>query len=207
MCQFVETIRIEGNKPQDLLYHNLRYNRTRKMVFGINEEEDLLLYIQIAIKDQHLNSQTKYKVRVCYRRKFESIEIRPYRERRIESIKIVYSNTIQYDYKSTDRSSLDSLFEQRGNADDIIICKNGLVTDSWAANLAFFNGVHWVTPKTPLLRGTKRECLLDQGVLITKDIPYDSLHDYKKVRLINAMYSFDKSPEIPIKKITFSHLK
>ncbi len=46
--------------------------------------------------------------------------------------------------------------------------KNGLVTDCTIGNLVFFDGTGWVTPDQPLLKGTKRQALLDRKLVRKK---------------------------------------
>ena len=95
------------------------------------------------------------------------------------------------------------MFAQRGKCDDIIIIKNGLVTDAFAANLLFFDGKNWVTPTTPLLKGTQRQFLLDQEIIFETKIREEDICSYQKVGLINAMVSFEDMPVIPMEKIYY----
>ena len=39
--------------------------------------------------------------------------------------------------------------------DEILITRNGLLTDTSIANIALFNGKEWHTPKHPLLKGVQ----------------------------------------------------
>ena len=76
---------------------------------------------------------------------------------------------------------------QRGDADEVVIVKNGLLTDTSYSNIALFDGQRWVTPRHPLLQGTMRQSLLDTGQLVERDIRDDEGGRYEKVSLINAM--------------------
>ena len=105
----------------------------------------------------------------------------------IHSLKLVTCNDINYDYKSADRSHLQKLKEQRGDCDEIIIVRNGLLTDSSYSNIALFDGEHWYTPKHPLLKGTMRQSLIDQGILQECVLRPEDLNRFTKVSLINAM--------------------
>jgi 4-amino-4-deoxychorismate lyase len=78
----------------------------------------------------------------------------------IESLKLVEDNTISYRHKYSDRSHLLELMNMRGDCDDILIVKDGYITDTSFSNIVFFDGDKWVTPARPLLRGTMRESLL-----------------------------------------------
>ena len=94
---------------------------------------------------------------------------------------------IDYSFKSADRSSLNRLTAQKGDCDEIIIVKNGLVTDTSFTNIAVFDGEQWLTPRHPLLMGTKRACLLEKRILKEADISVEALMRAQKVSLINAM--------------------
>ena len=85
---------------------------------------------------------------------------------------------------------LDSLFTRRGEADDILIVRNGLLTDTSIANIALWDGRQWHTPTRPLLKGTRRAELLDNGILTEHDIPVEKIWTYRKIRLFNAMLHF-----------------
>lgn len=70
--------------------------------------------------------------------------------------------------------------------------RDGLITDSYYANVALSNNGTWYTPEYPLLRGTMRTKLLSKGKLTVKNIATTELHTYDKVRLFNAMIPFGK---------------
>src|SRR5690606_14853325 len=91
--------------------------------------------------------------------------ITPYEVRAVTSLKIIHDDTIDYSLKYEDRSSIDNLFAKRNNCDDILIIKNGFVTDASYSNIAFYDGSRWITPAQPLLKGTMRQHLLDTGVI------------------------------------------
>ena len=71
--------------------------------------------------------------------------------------------------------------------DDILIVMNGLITDTSLSNLVFYNGATWVTPKKPLLKGTCRERLLEEGQITECDIHVNEINRFIGCKLINAM--------------------
>ena len=84
-----------------------------------------------------------YKTRVVYGKQgVEAVEYAPYFIRNINSLQVVGYVTMTYGYKSSDRSSLNALVAHKGNCDDIIIVKHGLLTDTSFTNLAIFYGKH-----------------------------------------------------------------
>ena len=72
-------------------------------------------------------------------------------------------------------------------SEDVLIVKDGCLTDTSIANVALYDGKMWCTPSHPLLRGTKRAELLDKKIIVEKDIPQAHLGKYSKIMLFNAM--------------------
>ena len=179
---FIETIKILNGKIYNIGWHNQRFNQTRYDIFGIDKSINLIEYINpppIGL----------FRCRIVYAIDIISIEYIPYSPKISKLFKIVQSN-IEYKYKYSNRDKLNSLKESANRYDDIIIEKNGLLTDTTIANIAFFNGREWVTPKTPLLRGTIMAKLLNIGFLIPKDINSDDLKHFSNFALMNAMIGF-----------------
>ena len=194
MFQFVETICIKNGKPQNLRRNVERMNRTIRAFFpqqSLVSEETILKDIPCL--------QGLQKARVVYDENgITERSFAPYTIRKINSIAIVEDNDISYSWKSTDRSALQRLREKAPEYDEIIIVKNGCVTDSSYTNLCFFDGKEWLTPDTPLLRGTMRQKLLDEGIIREARILKSDLHKFQSVSLINAMIPLG---ELLIKRI------
>ena len=100
------------------------------------------------------------------------------------------TSTLDYSYKYADRSALNALLEAHSHYDDILIEKEGFLTDTSIANIAFYDGSQWFTPKHPLLEGTMRTKLLDEGFLQIKEIRREDIPSYTQVALMNAMIGF-----------------
>ena len=183
MSLFIETLRIVDGEIQLLLYHQKRLERTFfhfwPAVVPPRLEEVLI--------DRPM-SQGIYKARVVYGEEgVKEVEYVPYVVRHIRWLQFVNDNTIDYTYKSTDRSHLSALAELKGEADEIIIVKNGLLTDTSYSNIALYDGNDWYTPRIPLLKGTMRQYLIDQGLIKEADIRPEDWYKYQQVALINAM--------------------
>jgi len=56
--------------------------------------------------------------------------------------------------------------------------------------LLFFINNQWVTPKAPLLEGTTRSRLIDEGKIIPANISIANALNAPKVALMNAMIGF-----------------
>ncbi|MBN2816979.1 MAG: aminotransferase class IV [Campylobacterales bacterium] len=132
-----------------------------------------------------------YRCRVVYDHENISVEYIPYVKRRVERLKIIYNDEITYEKKYADRKLIDTLFTLRGECDDILMVKSGLIRDTSIANIAFFDGDKWITPKRPLLEGTTRARYLNEKKIIAQDIFVDDLASFSKVALLNAMIDFD----------------
>ena len=188
--QFVETIKIKNGKALALPYHQARMERTICRFFpsfpSLASEEIKLSSLISPNEEMHL-----YKARVVYGAQgVEAIEYAPYKMKEIHSLKVVEDNNIDYTYKSTDRNALNVLVAQKGDCDEIIIVKNGLITDTSFTNLALFDGNNWLTPKHPLLHGTKRAQLLEAGIIEEAELTLEDLRKAEKVSLFNAMIDF-----------------
>jgi 4-amino-4-deoxychorismate lyase len=142
-----------------------------------------------------------YKCKVSYSSSINEIEIIPYQKRIIKSLRLVKDNTISYDHKYSDRSHLLELLAKRGDCDDILIVKNGYITDTSFSNIVFFDGDKWVTPARPLLRGTMRESLLKTNYIEETDILVNDLKKFTIARLVNAMLPFRTATDIKLQNI------
>ena len=184
MCNFVETMRVDGGKIALIKYHNRRFNRTLIHCMGFGGM-NLGHFLRLT------PDMNGVKARLVYGEDgVEDISYEPYTMRSVKSLKLVTDDTISYDYKSTDRAAFDRLMAERGDCDDILIVKNGLVTDTSFTNVAFYDGKRWLTPASPLLCGTRRAFLLDKGTMEKADIPVSDISRFSRICLFNAMIDF-----------------
>ena len=96
------------------------------------------------------------------------------------------------------------MFLIRQDKDDILIVKNGLLTDTSIANIALYDGNDWYTPLHPLLKGTKRAELLDKGVLKEKEIKIKWKQGLSK-KQSTTMYKKQYNQEIKIIRSSVRH--
>ncbi|MFK5938771.1 MAG: aminotransferase class IV family protein [Sulfurimonas sp.] len=180
---FLETIKVVDGEIFNLSFHQKRYDSVLNSL-GISTYKNLHLFLNPP-KDG------TYRCRLLYTKDKIEVSYHSYTKRSIKTLKLIYDDTIVYDKKYADRTKLDALFAQREEADDILIIKNNLITDTSIANIAFYDGDKWLTPKQPLLKGTTRARLLQLGKIIELDIEVQDLKNYKKIALLNAMIDFD----------------
>jgi len=173
--KFLETLRAEDGNIKHLNYHK------RRMLYSAGKEIELKLNPPLT---------GVWRVRIIYSQVVESIEYIPYVQPSIKSLQMVEANSLNYSYKFEDRQDLKNLFEQRKSADDVLIVKNSLITDTTIANIAFFDGNDWLTPSSPLLNGTTRSRLIDDNFLIQANIKANEVKSFKKFALMNSLIGF-----------------
>lgn len=196
MFRLLESIRLQNGNFHRLNYHQQRMDRSVKELSGQRNAVSLLE----ALKSHNVPKTGLYKCRVVYSDKIETVEFIPYEIKPVNSLRIVYDQEITYEHKYQNRDSLNALLSQRQYCDDILIVKNGFVTDSSYSNIIFYDGVNWITPAAPLLKGTMRQFLLDTAEIKAAPIAVQDIPSFKKFRLINSMLAFD-GPEIDVSKI------
>jgi len=197
MFQLIETIKIQNKKAVNLEYHQKRVDYSQKSLSLIDNKRPIILekIINDFILENNIIDNSVHKCRVVYSNILISTEITKYIKKEIKTLKIVESNLIEYPFKFEDRKKINKLFERRAVADDILIVKNGIVTDTSFSNIIFYDpnfndfGI-WFTPASPLLKGTHRQYLLDNNVIKEKDITVSNLNGYSKFQLINSMINF-----------------
>ena len=193
--RFIESIRVENRVLQNLKLHQQRVNETSK-TFSFNKTLDISSLALSKINDDDI-----YKFRVLYSENDYSVEITRYKQREIKSLKLVYDNDIVYDYKFENRDALSDLFEKRGDFSDILIVKNGFITDSSYSNIVLFDGEDYLTPSTFLLNGTMRQRLLDEKRIKEREIKVEDLKNYKRIFLINALNSLEDNLSVEVSSI------
>ncbi|MDP4755431.1 MAG: aminotransferase class IV [Flavobacteriaceae bacterium] len=192
MYPFFESIRLLNGIAPDLNYHQARVNRT------ISDHRGAPIDLELLMQQEKQPAQGLHKWRVSYNTQGDTKSvIQVYTAHHPSKIKLMDADHIIYRYKYENREAIHQLLSKSG-ASDIFMIRKGLLTDASYANLAFFNGAEWHTPKTPMLEGTQRAKFIEQAVLIEKDIYVDQLSQYQSFKRINAMMNWDDSPELPI---------
>ena len=196
MSLLIETIRLADGAFNNLPYHEVRMNRAWLELFPQAQP----FVLSEMLSKQKFPKSGLYKCRVTYDTEWRGVEFIPYEIREVQTLKLVYDNTISYKHKFKDRKNLERLFVQRGECDEVLIIRNGLVTDTSYANILFIKGNEWFTPSSCLLQGTMRQCLIDRKKVIVKEIREDEIQTYDSFKLINAMLR-DDAREIPVNNI------
>lgn len=190
---FIETIKVKDGIFYNLPLHIARLSRTAIQFFGSAP----LLELSENMIPEALRVGL-VKCRVTYGSQIVSIEFEPYCFRKISSLTLVEDNAIDYAYKSVDRRLLNELYSRRVSGDDVLIVRNGLITDTSYANVVLRNEDGFYTPKSYLLGGIKRQYLIEKGVVREVEVNLDNLKSFSKLYLINAMIDLEDEISISI---------
>jgi len=199
MFPLLETIKIENGIPLHVDFHQHRFEASYFKLY--KKLTDLKLKNLISVPGEYQKGIVK--LRFLYNEKQCFCQYNFYEFKAINSLKIIQNDNIDYSLKWVDRSNLNLLLKQKGNADDILLVKNGRVTDTSFTNIVFEYQNQWVTPLFPLLNGTARSRLLVEKKITQQDILLEDLPAFSSFKLINAMRDFDTAPKIPITEIIY----
>lgn len=193
---FVESIKLQDGILYNLPLHQERMYNTIKEVFKKDNQINLA-----SIEIPENVKQGLFKCRVIYNQELLSIEYQPYILKNVNSISLVYDDEISYTFKSLNKDHINRLVE-KNKAEEILIVKNGYITDTSRSNVVFEDETGFYTPTTYLLKGTKREMLLNSNRIKERKIRVEDIKHYKTMYLINAMIDIEDNVKIDTDKIT-----
>lgn len=194
MCRFVESLRVEQRKLMHIEWHERRMRQT--LLYHYGYEPEVNLRASVALPEELDNGV--YKCRIVYDSLIEDVSFAAYEPKKVDTLRLVMDDAMDYPFKYEDRSSLDRILMRRDGADDVLIVKNGCLTDTSFSNIALFREGLWYTPDTFLLNGTCRQRLLADGLIREARITVDDLGKYAEIRLINAMLDWKRRPSVSI---------
>ncbi|MDH2999580.1 hypothetical protein A1D23_05665 [Chelonobacter oris] len=184
MYPLIETIAVQNGALQNLPCHQQRYRRALADYYPNRAVRELdLATIEVPNAFRH----GLVRCRLDYNAEQQQVRFFPYQRRTIRTFRPLVCDHIDYHLKYSDRTLLDQLYAQRGDCDEILIIKNGLVTDCSIGNLVLLQNGIWYTPELPLLYGTQRAKLLAENKIRLRNISAQHLADYEEIRLINAL--------------------
>ncbi len=193
---FLESIRAHKHLFENLALHQARVNSVFAAYFPLLPVIDLFS-LQIPAN----LGEGLYKCRIIYAEKIEQLEFVPYQIKPIRSLRLVEGNHIAYCHKFAEREALLALYQQRNAADDVLILKNGLLTDTSYGNIAFWNGEQWLTPEFPLLEGTQRAKLIHLKVIFPQEISPKDFPRFQRFKIFNALRVWEEVEEVSIENI------
>lgn len=200
MCRFIETLKVKEKAIPLLDYHLIRAEAT--CAFH-NIPSPLNTSLVTDFVNNNVPGEGVYKLRIVYGSELYSMAVSPYHIEPVAGLKVIEYPSASYSFKYADRRQLNALHAMREGQDDILLSKNGRITDTSYCNIAFFDGITWCTPDTPLLNGTRRMSLLDRGIIKARPIKRDDIHHFVRYKLFNAMIDWEEGHELPVSTIVF----
>ncbi|OOF67563.1 aminotransferase class IV family protein [Rodentibacter caecimuris] len=195
MNPLFETIAVIQSKVQNIEYHQSRYERSLRQFYGKSAVNIFDLFQAIHLPKDLLNQFVR--CRIEYDRHNINVQYFPFIPKNYRTFQPVVCDHIDYGLKYTDRYLLNQLLQKRQNCDEIIIIKQGKVTDCSIGNLVFRKDNQWFTPDTPLLKGTQREKLLQQNIIQECEILAQDINKFDEIVLINALNPFRTVSPLP----------
>ena len=186
MYRFIESIQLNKGEFCRLNLHQERVGRVFSDFFPDTEVFQLTEILQ----QVEIPATGIHKCRIVFDNEVRQIDISPYTIRRISTLKTVETLMESMAYKTEDRRLLNKAFAQRGNCDDVLLIKKGLLTDTSYSNIALLKDNQWYTPAKPLIYGTNRAQLLIEKKITEIDIRPDEIPIFQSIRLFNAMTEF-----------------
>lgn len=204
MCQFVESIKFLDGVYHNLEYHQVRFDNTRAIYFP---EEKYISLEKTLNPPAALTAGTLYKCRIIYNENITGITYEPYTPKIIKQYHLVVCpQEFDYSHKSIDRTFFMNAQKNIRDDEDFIYIQKGRVTDSSFANLVFFDGKEYYTPANPLLKGTKRNYYLHQGIIREEEIRVKDIQHFQSFCIVNAMVDLDKATPFSCNKLLLSHI-
>jgi 4-amino-4-deoxychorismate lyase len=189
MLKFIESIKVLNGDTPDINEHLQRVIRTIQYFYSkSNEKFDFISCVYTVLeRERDKISDGLFKLRVVYSDRFISGTLIPYTPKTIKRLKLVESDDIEYPFKFENRTAIDSLLSYKDKCDDILIVKNGVITDTSYSNIVFERMGNLYTPDSYLLAGTKRAKLIREGLIREEKIRPCDIDKYDKAYLINSM--------------------
>jgi len=200
MYPLFETIRIEDGIPMHLEWHQQRLDLSFSRYFGRSCTTKLKEVFRVSGIPEEFRSG-RVKCRFRYSADMFEIHFEQYAPRQINTLRMLMVDDLDYSLKYTDRTALNKLLAERGDCDDILIIKNGMITDTSYTNIVFNLGDQWVTSMYPLLEGTCRNRLISEGKILETELRPKNLNEIRSFKLVNAMLDFESQPELPVGNI------
>ncbi|SUT86884.1 Branched-chain amino acid aminotransferase/4-amino-4-deoxychorismate lyase [Actinobacillus ureae] len=199
MCRFplFETIAIIDGEPQNLAYHQQRFESAIKQYFNAQPQWQLadMICVPNEFRQGNVRCRIDYNAGEFQQRFFL------YTPRKISTFQCVYTEDLDYCFKYSDRKRLDLL--KTLQADEVIIINNGKVSDCTIGNLLFSRKGRWFSSRDYLLKGTQLTKLVEEGIVQLVQITPQDLPQYEQIMMVNALNPFDLQRVLPISAINF----
>lgn len=181
----LETFCLQEGKLLHLPYHQER------IALSLSRDLDITHFVKAIERtpDFAKAQKGKWRASIIYSSKgIEMVRLTPYTPPRIIGFHPIEIEKNFYSLKWADRSRFEEIKQVLPIGVEPLFILDGKLTDTTFTNVVLEDGEGTLyTPTTYLLRGTKRTQLLERGILQEREVPYQSLFQYHRIHLINAM--------------------
>jgi 4-amino-4-deoxychorismate lyase len=198
MSQFFESICVKDGIAENISFHQFRVNKTLNAFDASKHSIELTTIVQELV----LPVEGLFKLRISYdlNGNYQSA-FTPYQYKQIQNFALVDIKGHRYDYKFSNRDWINEALIQSAQ-DEVLMHDGGLIKDCSYTNIVFYDGVNWYTPSVPLLEGTQRAKLIQEGIITPKALYITDLPNFQKFKCINAMIHWDVAVEYKIDLIS-----
>ena len=193
---FIETLKVVDGHFQDASLH------FQRMIATLKECRGGMRGATCPFPDDELIPADRrtgiVKCRYVYNEREYWIEFEKYVPRKIRSLKLVDGGDIDYHVKYADRRALLALKALRGDCDDVLIVKGNELTDTSYSNIVLFGGGCYVTPRSCLLNGIKRQSLIRTGRVVEERLTPADLRHFERLYIVNSMLDIEDGISVTI---------
>ncbi|WP_277656627.1 aminotransferase class IV [Seleniivibrio woodruffii] len=183
MSLLFETIKLDGGRIFNLRYHQARVDAAFKALFPKVRPVSL----EEVLEGVSLPADGLYRLRVSYSDIRAEAAVFPYVRRKINRLVLIEDDSLSYPHKFENREMFQKYSGKFAPDEEPLFVVNGQVTDTTFSNIVLNKGNVYVTPKACLLKGTKRQQMLDTGIITEMKITPGMLSDFETVHIINAL--------------------
>src|SRR5690348_9252051 len=152
MNRFIETLCILDGNAMQLSWHQARVDLTFRLCMSYAKPFSIEAILE---KQEDIPASGKVKCTIEYGPDDHLVRWKVYEHKLIRTLKLVeIPKGYDYRFKYADRTMIDRLYAWRDESDDILMTRDGWITDTSIANIAFLKNNRWYTPAQPLLAGT-----------------------------------------------------
>jgi 4-amino-4-deoxychorismate lyase len=196
----LETLALIDGIIQNPYFHQQRIAKVQEELYGNHpnlEEIDISRVVEHGFnswiihnpppKSWQGSAHPKVKVRLLYGAHLGPIEFQWYNRPDYANALIISTPRVDYHIKWADRTWFTQVSKSVPKESYPLFCVDGLLTDGLSSNLVIYKDDTYLTPRSPLLKGTMREWLLSSKTLVEADLTPADLYQAKEVILINAL--------------------
>lgn len=183
MSLLFETMKLDGGKVFNLKYHQARVDTAFAFLFPKRSP----LWLEDVLKTVQLPAEGLFRLRISYSDVRAEAALFPYVRRKINKLVLIEDNSLSYPHKFENREIFLKYSSGLAPDEEPLFVVKGQLTDTTFGNVVLSRGGKYVTPQNCLLKGTKRQQLLDMGVISKQKIFPEMLNDFESVHIINAL--------------------